>query len=120
MLPPQRPSSFRHRSQRRGALCLAGLAMIWVCREAWEGEWSLSKTGERPGPPRFLVDLAAAETDELLLLPHVGPTTAQAWLSSRQPNDWRDARSPEDLHHLPGVGPKRSLELAPHLLDSAR
>jgi DNA uptake protein ComE-like DNA-binding protein len=120
MLPSPRPSSFRYRAQRRSAFCLAGLAMIWVSLEAWQAGWSASTSGDRPSPPRFLVDLAVAETEELLLLPHVGPKTAQAWLSSREPSDQGMSRQPEDLHLLPGVGPKRSLELAPHLLDSAR
>ncbi len=66
----------------------------------------------------FRVDVNSADTDELLLLPGVGPTIAQRIMSFRAENG--SFSSCEDLRQVHGIGPKTVERLRPYLLFEDR
>lgn len=79
---------------------------------------SLVPNGQTPrmakpsAPPMFVINPNTASEAELLLLPRVGPSLADAILKERQE---RPFESPEDVGRTRGIGDKTLQKLLPHL-----
>jgi competence protein ComEA len=104
----------------------ANLTTLNQARVLADGEQvRVPREGEPPPPPPPVpsssagspalvpVDLNRATTDELDVLPGVGPATAAAIVSWREENG--GFRRVEDLLEVPGIGPARLERLRPHV-----
>ena len=75
-------------------------------------------SGPAPSPPPLaaaappVLNINAATSEELQLLPGIGPTLAAEILRHRQ--RYGPFRTIDDLHAVPGVGPKRLEEIRPY------
>lgn len=62
--------------------------------------------------PAFSVNINAAKESELVLLPGVGPSRAQAIIARRTK---RPFKRPREIMQIRGIGPKTYERLRPHL-----
>lgn len=105
------------------ALGLTGAALVFyavcVCRDISDRSYAVSgaylrqavvSAAPRVYTPEALIDVNTATLDQLMLLPGVGQTKAQAildYLESVGP-----FTAPEELMNVPGIGPATYEELA--------
>ena len=111
--PPEPPAETAWpRSAQVAAAFLLGIALTLLCVHAY----GYLPAGCRPtqlqsGASLGALDLNRADRAELLQLPGVGPALADRIEAYRR--DHGGFRSPEDLRHVPGVGPNLLALLRP-------
>jgi competence protein ComEA len=102
------PGTAMRRARRAARLRLAAAAIATVAAIAWA-----SRRGGEPDPwVPTPVDLNAAGTAELTILPGVGPSLAAAIVADRDANG--AFRSVEDLDRVRGIGPGLLARIRPH------
>ncbi|MCS7468402.1 helix-hairpin-helix domain-containing protein [Stieleria sp. ICT_E10.1] len=107
--------SLLHPTIQNAARTLSFVAIIAIgCVALWSGSASQGRHHDEPPVTRqtFQVDLNCAAEHELMLLPGVGPRTAERILEDRKTNG--PFLSLDDLQRVPGIGPKTIQEIAPH------
>ena len=65
---------------------------------------------EQPAPASLLIDLNTADSDQLQLLPSIGPKLAQRIIDDRAENG--DYETLKDIDRVKGIGPKTIARLA--------
>ena len=108
-LPSLLHPAIQNATRALSLVAIVGLALCsgWAARGRHHDESPISL---HP----FQVDLNHAAVHELMLLPGVGPRTAQRILEDRKTNG--PFLSLDDLQRVPGIGPKTIQEIAPHCM----
>jgi competence protein ComEA len=115
------PSEHPHWLLRRGdQIAVAALVVVvllamlgwWAVHGGWSGRLSDIDHAE-PLAQHFEVDVNVAECPELMQLPGIGPTLAEAIIESRKTNGRFAA--PNDLLRVRGIGHKKLEQMRPYL-----
>ena len=113
-------SSIRWRLSQQHQIALALLAslalaaiLLWYGWSAWQGEQIDIDRAPRI-TLEFRVDVNQAGVGEMMAIPGVGPSMAEAIVQYRESEG--PFRSVEQLEEVPGIGPKKLEQLAKFLL----
>ena len=106
------------RPRQRAILTLATLTLGWILYYEVDSRWDDQPSTDLTRPPQFFVDLQSADESELQLLPNVGKKTAHAWRETLDSAPASPPRHAQELEGLPYVGPIRSSQLSPYLVES--
>ncbi len=104
---------------RRISLLWVGLVVTFVGRPLLAGETKKEATKAPPKPTavkeavKGVVNLNTATKEELMLLPGIGKTTAEAILAYRKEKG--NFKTVDDLKNVKGIGDKKLAALKPYL-----
>ncbi|MGF1655808.1 MAG: ComEA family DNA-binding protein [Verrucomicrobiales bacterium] len=94
------------------SLAVSGLTLWWKCMQGAKKPALATPAEPTPEPTLeelFPLDINLASLDELMMVPGLGPSTAESLIQQRPFN------SLEDLTRVGGIGPKKLEQLAPFL-----
>lgn len=93
--------------------CLAGIRMPRRPTETFRASGAREQSAAVPPAPSGTLRINEADADELITLPGIGETLAQAILDERELHG--PFIYPEDLMAVRGIGPSKLREILPYL-----